>query len=201
MLYLLDLAGTAVFALTGALKAARCKLDFLGVMILAAITGVGGGIMRDLVLGDAPPAVFRDETYLIVALLTGLAGFFLSPHIRHTTRTIRLSDAMGLALFTVIGALKGESFGLGPVGVLFAGTITAVGGGVIRDMMVNEIPAVISRELYATAAAAGALVLLLIPPESGDGVRMAAGGGAVLAIRLAAIRWNLHLPRARPGRE
>ena len=159
LLTILDLAGTAVFAVSGGFKAVKHELDILGVIVLSVLTGVGGGIVRDLLLGRTPPLAFTDEKYLLVCIVMGIMVIFLAARIARVWSVVKILDAIGLGTFAVIGAAQAIQSGLGVVGVVFVGVITACGGGVIRDMMVMEIPAVISRDFYATAAAVGALTL------------------------------------------
>ncbi|MDC7220950.1 MAG: trimeric intracellular cation channel family protein [Spirochaetales bacterium] len=165
ILFILDLAGTAIFAITGALKAIRHKLDWLGILVLAAITGVGGGVFRDLILGNTPPAAFQNEAYLILSLVAAILIIILFPLLTHDKAAplrqfIMVGDAIGLGVFTFIGAYKGLEAGLGPVGVLFTGAVTSCGGGMIRDMLVKEIPALLKKDFYATASIMGSLLFL-----------------------------------------
>jgi uncharacterized membrane protein YeiH len=160
-LTVLDLIGTAVFAVSGGFKAVKHELDILGVVVLSVLTGVGGGIVRDLLLGKTPPLAFTDEKYLLLCIAMGIVVIFLAARIARVWSVVKILDAIGLGTFAVIGASQGIGAGLGVVGVIFVGVITACGGGIIRDMMVMEVPAVISRDFYATAAAVGALTLWL----------------------------------------
>ncbi len=196
LLYTLDLFGTFVFAITGAFRAVRHELDILGVLVLSVFTGVGGGILRDVILGTNPPAVFTDETYFIVCLAGGLLVFFTAPHIARWWNLVQVSDAVGLAVFAALGALKGYEAGLGPIGVVMTGTMTAVGGGVIRDMLVREIPAVLNSDFYATAAALGSLAFWGARWGGfDDGTALLVAAGLTLLLRLVAMRWKLGLPR------
>jgi uncharacterized membrane protein YeiH len=200
LIYGLDLLGTAVFAFTGAIKALRHQLDILGVVVLATITGAGGGMLRDLVLGDTPPAAFRDERYLIVALAVGLLVFMSQRFIRREWSLIKWADALGLGVFTAIGAAKGMDYQLGLVGILFTGAVTATGGGIIRDMLVREVPAVISRDFYATASLAGALLFVLIYPlQLGYTWQMGLPLLMTFLLRGAAIVFKIHLPKGQMG--
>ena len=199
LLYALDLFGTLVFAVTGAFRAVKYELDILGVLVLSVFTGVGGGIVRDVVLGSFPPAVFTNELYFLVCLGGGLLVFFTAPRIARWWHAVKIFDAVGLGVFAALGALKGYDHGLGPIGVIMMGTVTAVGGGVIRDILVSEIPAVLTSDFYATAAALGALSFwgcrqLGVSPELSLGVAAA----LTIGLRLLALRFHLVLPRARP---
>ena len=202
LLYFLDIFGTAVFAVAGTFKAIKHELDILGVCTLALITGVGGGIFRDLLLGDTPPAAFRDETYFIVCIGAGLLAALLASRIARVWKFVKIFDALGLGVFTAIGAAKGMNFGLGFVGILLTGAITATGGGMIRDVLVREIPSVISRDFYATASfLGGAALIITVRLGAGSGIAVAAAIAVTTVIRLIAMKTGLSLPRVRkiPG--
>ncbi|NNE71248.1 MAG: trimeric intracellular cation channel family protein [Rhodothermales bacterium] len=173
MIYLLDLIGTLVFAVSGALQANRHQLDFLGFMVLAVSTGVGGGVIRDMMLGATPPAVFQDELYLIVCVVGGVLVFRAAPPIARRWNRVMVADAIGLGVFAAIGAAKGHAFGLGPIGVMFMAALTATGGGVVRDLLVREVPAIIKGGFYATAALIGGLVYWFMGGlELGEPIRL-----------------------------
>ncbi len=202
MLYYLDIFGTIVFAVAGTFKAIKHELDILGVCTLAVITGVGGGIFRDLLLGDSPPAAFRDETYFIACIAAGLVAALLSSKIAKIWKLVKVFDALGLGVFTAIGAAKGLEYGLGYVGILLTGAITATGGGMIRDVLVREIPSVISRDFYATASFLGSAALIIAMKAGADtGVQIIAAITITTLIRLIAMKTGLSLPRVRrlPG--
>ena len=202
MLYYLDIFGTVIFAITGAFKAIRYELDILGVFTLAVMTGVGGGIFRDLLLGDSPPAAFRDETYFIACIAAGLITALLASKIAKVWKLVKVFDAIGLGVFTAIGAAKGMDFGLGFVGILLTGSITATGGGMIRDVLVREIPAVISRDFYATASFFGAAALILCSHAGLErGAALAVAAAVTALVRLIAMKTGLSLPKVRriPG--
>ena len=202
LLYYLDIFGTAVFAVAGTFKAIKHELDILGVCTLALITGVGGGIFRDLILGDTPPAAFRDETYFIACIAAGLIAAILSSRIARIWKLVKVFDALGLGVFTAIGAAKGMEFGLGFVGILMTGAITATGGGMIRDVLVREIPSVISRDFYATASFIGSISLIAVSRAGIEGAPAIFTAVIVtMVIRLAAMKTGLSLPRVRkiPG--
>lgn len=198
LFYALDLFGTLVFAVTGAFRAVKYELDILGVLVLSVFTGVGGGILRDVVLGSFPPAVFTNELYFLVCLGGGLLVFFTAPRLALWWNVVKVFDAVGLGVFAALGALKGFEHGLGPIGVILMGTVTAVGGGVIRDVLVSEIPAVLTSDFYATAAALGAFALwgcraAGVSPE----ISLAVAAGLTIGLRLLAMRFRFGLPRAR----
>jgi uncharacterized membrane protein YeiH len=152
----LDLVGTFVFALTGALVAVRNRLDVFGTLVLAVATGLGGGLVRDVLLGDVPPPGLTDWRYLLTAALAGAATFFWHPVVARWENIILTLDAAGLALFCVNGAVKASEAGLSPVPAALLGMITAVGGGIARDVLANRIPVVLEGGWYATPALVGA---------------------------------------------
>ena len=197
-LTLLDLLGVFVFALSGGLDAAKYKLDILGVFFLAVATGVGGGIMRDLLLGVTPPAVFMDETYLIVCLVAGLVVIFFTARVEHYFHWIKIADAVGLGLFAAIGANKAMEYGLGWVGVLMISTLSAAGGGLIRDLLVREIPMILRADVYAIAAIIGGVSMIL-----SDGLgcskytSIIISASVATSVRLMAIRFKWSLPGVR----
>ncbi|MEM0961857.1 MAG: trimeric intracellular cation channel family protein [Bacteroidota bacterium] len=197
MLYALDLAGTFVFALSGAFKAVRLELDWLGIGVLAALTGIGGGIVRDVLLGATPPASLQDEAYILVCLAGAAAVVVAAPSVAARWNRVMLADAVGLGLFAALGAAKGLAFGLGPFGVLLTGTLTAVGGGVVRDVLVGEVPAVLHKGFYATAAILGSAVLLgLDLLELHGTIQLAAAALTTTGLRLATLIANTNLPKA-----
>ena len=199
LLLVLDLAGTFVFALSGAMLAVRRKLDFFGVLTLALVAGSAGGITRDLLIGAVPPAAIADWRYFAVAMAAGLIVFFCYSPISRLHRAILIFDAAGLALFAVAGAEKAVAFGLNPVMAALLGMLTGIGGGIVRDLLVARTPAVLQSDLYAVAALAGASLVvgghLLRWPVVPTAIAAAA---LCFAIRLVAIRRGWNLPVARP---
>jgi uncharacterized membrane protein YeiH len=183
-LYLLDLFGVAVFAVSGALTPGRKSMDLFGVIVIAVITAIGGGTVRDLLLDEQPIFWIEDPTYLVVILAAAGATlvyrrFFTPPRI-----PLLVADAFGLAVFTFIGAQTAYAAGVTAVIVVLMGTITGAAGGIMRDVLCAEVPLILRREIYATAAIIGAngpLVAIL-------------SVGTVFALRLAAIRFDLHVP-------
>ncbi len=156
----LDLAGTFVFAVAGGFRGTRHSLDLLGVLVLAVVTGVGGGLIRDMLIGATPAASLADERYLIICLIGGIIAFLAAGRVAQQWNKVMIADAVGLGVFAAIGAAKASAFGLGPVGVMGMAALTATGGGAIRDVLVGEIPAVIRHDFYATAAIIGGAVFL-----------------------------------------
>lgn len=158
LLIVLDLLGIFVFAISGGLVAVRKGLDLFGVLVLAVATGLGGGFLRDVLIGAVPPAALADWRYLLVPTAAGLVTFRFHPALGRMERLVNVFDAAGLALFCVTGALKALSFGLGPVPAALMGMVTGIGGGVLRDLLAGRVPVVFRAELYATPALVGAAV-------------------------------------------
>jgi len=193
--HLLDLFGTAVFALTGALRAMSKKLDMMGAVVLAIVTAMGGGMMRDALIGRHPPAAFMDQTYLLIAIMVGMATFFWGRHIKEQESWLIAFDAIGLGVFTLVGAWVAERAGLAPVGIVFMAMLTATGGGVLRAMMVAEIPFILNKEIYASASLLGALLFVLLLPLHVDGGYLIWGVILLTSItRLISWRFHLNLP-------
>ena len=199
-LLVLDLIGTFVFALSGAVAGVRERLDLFGVLVLSFAAASAGGVMRDLLIGAVPPAAISDWRYLAVSLLAGLVVFFwypISERIRNLRNHVLVFDAAGLALFAVVGTQKALGYRLNPLMAALLGVLTGIGGGMLRDVLVAQIPTVLHAELYAVAALAGAIVVVVghmlnFPPTA-----VAIAGAAVcLGIRLVAIRRGWHLPVA-----
>jgi len=196
LLLALDLAGTFAFALNGALTAVRmARLDVVGVLTLGIITALGGGILRDLMIGAVPPATFSDWRYLAVATAGGLIAFFLGQRLDRMAGPINVLDAAGLSLFAVTGASKALEFGLGPVQAVILGAVTGVGGGTIRDVMIQRIPTVMRAELYAIPALAGATVTVIAIKTDLYNVATAILAALVcFAIRMLGVRLGLNAP-------
>jgi uncharacterized membrane protein YeiH len=157
----LDLTGTFVFALSGALAGARRELDLFGVLVLSFAAGNSGGITRDLLIGAVPPGAVGDWRYLGVSLLAGVVTFYCSPLIVRMSSPILIFDAAGLALFAVAGSSKALLFGLNPVMATMLGVVTGIGGGMVRDVLLAEIPTVLRAELYAVAALVGSAIVVV----------------------------------------
>lgn len=194
----LDLAGTFVFALSGATAGVQHRLDLFGVLVLSYVAGNTGGITRDVVIGAVPPLAINNWPYVAVSMLAGLITFFRYSLIHRLRSPVLIFDAMGLALFAVSGANKALAFHLSPVAVVLLGMLTGIGGGMARDILTTEIPAVLRADLYAVAALVGALAVVIgrklqLPPSAATAL------GAVLcfALRFMAIRRGWQLPTAR----
>ena len=196
----LDLAGVFAFALNGALTALRLtRLDIVGVITLGMCTALGGGILRDILLGALPPATFSDWRYLTVAAVGGLIAFLFGRGLDRLNTPILVLDAAGLSLFAVSGALKGLDHGVGLAQAVILGTITAVGGGTLRDVLIREIPSVLTSGLYAIPALVGALVVVSTDAWGLAEVPAAlVAAGACFAIRMVGVHYDLDAP-APPG--
>ena len=199
-LLVLDLIGTFVFALSGAVAGVKERLDLFGVLVLSFAAASAGGIMRDLLIGAVPPAAISDWRYLAVSLVAGLVVFFwypISERVRNLRNHVMIFDAAGLALFAVVGTQKALGYKLNPIMAALLGVLTGIGGGMLRDVLVADVPAVLRSELYAVAALGGALVVvagyvLNFPPTT-----MAVTGAALcFGIRLVAIQRGWRLPIA-----
>lgn len=194
----LDLAGTFVFALSGALAGVKRKLDVFGILVLSFAAGNSGGITRDLLIGAVPPGAVADWRYLGVSLFAGLITFYFSPLIERLSNSVLLFDAAGLALFAVTGASKALAYGLNPVMATVLGMVTGIGGGMVRDVLLAEIPTVLRADLYAVAALAAAAVVVI-----GHMLQLPTAPVTVVALilcfslRVMAIRYGWRLPVAK----
>jgi len=196
MLEFLDISGTLVFALSGAFRAVKYELDLLGVLVLATATGVGGGIFRDLLLGYTPPAAFRDERYLLVSILGGLLVFLAARRLAAGWDYVMAADAVGLGVFAAIGAGRAAEAGLGMLGIILIAGITATGGGVIRDLLVCEIPAVIRTDFYATAALIGGCAFVLTRALGfSPAIQLGSAIVTTTGLRFLAMKYKFGLPR------
>jgi uncharacterized membrane protein YeiH len=196
MLHALDLLGCAVFAVSGALAAGRKRLDLVGVVVLALVTAIGGGTIRDVLLDRHPIFWLADPTYVLVIVGAALLALVGSRRRRTPERALLVADALGLALFAVSGAQIAERAGISATGSIVLGTVTGAAGGVVRDVLSAEIPLVFRRgNLYASAAIAGTgAYFALVAAGVARGAATAAGMVVVAAVRLASIVWGLQLP-------
>lgn len=206
LLFVLNLIGTAAFSVSGALTAIHKGMDLLGVLILGMVTAVGGGILRDLILGKTPPDAFTDPVYALVSLFTAFLVFLVLYLRIASFRSVRgplfqkvllASDTVGLAVFSVVGVQAGFALHEGSRWFLclFLGTITGVGGGVLRDLLAGDRPYIFYKHIYACASMAGALLCTLLWQVLGETLAMLLGAGAVVLIRLLAITLELNLPK------
>lgn len=192
----LDLVGVFVFALSGGLVAVKKRFDLFGVLVLACAAALGGGIVRDLLIGAVPPDGISDWRLLAAAALGGLVTFLYHPGVERISRFVRLLDAAGLGAFAVAGSLKAvTTHGVSPIAAVLVGVITAVGGGVIRDLLAGQVPEVLRRELYAVPAMLGA-ILVVVAAQLGSLQDWVLWGsaGLVFALRVLAVRLDLNAP-------
>jgi uncharacterized membrane protein YeiH len=197
--YALDLAGTFVFALSGAMAGVKNRLDVFGVLVLSFVAANTGGITRDLLIGAVPPAAVSDWHYLAVSVLAGAVTFWFPSRVNQQWNPVLLFDAAGLALFAVTGATKALTHGLNPWMATLLGMLTGIGGGVARDVLLAQVPVVLRSDLYAIAALAGAAVVVLahelqLPAEGAALV----GAALCFGLRVLAIKRHWQLPLAKP---
>ena len=199
----LDYLGTFVFAISGSIAAARRNMDVYGSIVLALVTALGGGMLRDLFLGRTPPGAFLDPWYLLIALAGAVLVFILHGPLARMHYPLRIMDAIGLGVFTVIGLSIARAQGISWLGAILLGILSGTGGGMVRDVLCRRVPLVLEREIYAVAALAGAgLQAVLL--ENGANSNLAAALGAVVitGLRILSVVKDWHLPRAawqRPG--
>ncbi|MEU5024469.1 trimeric intracellular cation channel family protein [Streptomyces milbemycinicus] len=195
----LDLVGIFVFAISGALLAVRKNFDVFGMAVLAEATALGGGVFRDLVIGAVPPAAFTDLDYFLTPLIATVIVFFLHPEVERITAAVGVFDAAGLGLFCVTGTMKAYDHGLGLTFCAVLGMTTAIGGGVLRDLLAHDVPSVLrwDRGLYAVPAIVGATIAaLLIQFDALNGGTSALAATVAFLIRLMAMRFGWRAPRA-----
>ncbi|WP_250001591.1 TRIC cation channel family protein [Actinoplanes sp. M2I2] len=188
-----DLVGVAVFAASGASAGIAKRLDLFGLAFVGFVAALGGGILRDLVIGAVPPLAFADWRYAITAVVASVAVFWLHPRLSRWRRPVLLLDAAGLGLFTVTGTVKALDAGVPAVGACLIGMLTAIGGGLARDLLTGEIPVVLQRDIYAVAALGGAiLVTILRGADLADPITMAVSALLITGVRLVALyrRWS-----------
>jgi uncharacterized membrane protein YeiH len=195
----LDLSGTFVFALSGAVTGVKHRLDLFGVLVLSFVAANFGGITRDVLIGAVPPAAISDWRYISVSVLAGLLTFRWYPLIDRLQSAVLVFDGAGLALFAVSGTLTALAYHSGPLPAVVLGMLTGIGGGMVRDVLVAEVPTVLRSELYAVAALAGAAVIVIgielqLPPTAVT----AAGAALCFGLRVVAIRRGWQLPVAYP---
>jgi uncharacterized membrane protein YeiH len=201
LLFVVDLAGTLVFGLEGGLAAIAGRLDVFGVMVLAFATALGGGLVRDVLIGAIPPAAIRDPRYATAAFVGGGIAIVLHRLVTRLPRAVSVGlDAAGLALFAVSGAVKAHDAGIAPLLAVLMGTITGVGGGTVRDLFLARVPAVLRVDVYAVAALAGAMVTIVaIGWGRSRPSAMATGAGVCFLLRVVSAWQNWNLPRVGPG--
>lgn len=198
LLLIIDLGGTFLFAIEGAMSAIGGNLDFFGVMVLAFTTALVGGVVRDLLLGADPPAALRDWRYAAIAFAAGAATFFFHRLVAQIPNsTLMLADAAGLGLFSVAGTEKALDSGMNSLTAVLLGIITRVGGGTVRDIFLAQVPIILRADIYATAALAGAVLLILLRKFGlGRNLAAAASGVACFLLRVASVWRHWSLPHA-----
>jgi uncharacterized membrane protein YeiH len=195
----LEIVGIFVFAISGALLAVRKNFDVFGMAVLAEVTALGGGLLRDLIIGAVPPAAFTDLGYFVTPLVATALVFFLHPHVERIQVAVNVFDAAGLGLFCVTGTTKAYEYGLGLTSSATLGLATAVGGGVLRDVLANEVPSLLrwDRDLYAVPAMVGAaMVVLCIRFEVLNPFTSGLAVVTAFVLRLLAMRFHWRAPRA-----
>lgn len=195
MFYFLDILGTIAFAISGVLVAMNKKMDPFGILIIAFVTAIGGGTLRDLLIGHVPVSWMIDMTYTYVILGSVVFAMVLRNKINYLRTSLFLFDTIGIGLYTVVGIEKGVTAGLHPIICIALGTISACFGGVIRDILSNEIPVIFRKEIYATACILGGFAYFLFQylPIKEDFIFIIAGG-IVIAVRLIAVKFKIALP-------
>jgi uncharacterized membrane protein YeiH len=200
LILVLDLAGTFVFAISGAAAGVRARFDIFGVLVISFVAGNAGGITRDLLIGAVPPAALGDPRYLVVSLLAGLITFVWTSDVHRLRNAVLLFDAVGLALFAVVGAQKALAFGLNPVTAALLGMVTGIGGGMMRDILLAQVPTVLRADLYAIAAlAASSVVVIGHVTQVPVGIAAPVGGVICFGLRVMAIYYGWRLPTAAGG--
>ena len=194
-LYVMDIFGVAVFAITGSLAAGRKRMDLFGVVVLATVTALGGGTLRDLILGAYPVFWVAAPVYLLVAVATAIVTFFLVRFWGLPHKLLSVADAFGLAVFTVLGTQKALDLGTSPGIAVVMGVMTGVVGGIVRDVLSGEIPLILRREIYATASLCGAATFLgVFLALRNEALAASASVAVTLGLRLSAIKWRMSLP-------
>jgi uncharacterized membrane protein YeiH len=194
LIYSLDITGTLVFAISGALSASERKLDAFGVLVIAFVTAVGGGTLRDVLIGSTPTAWMKDLNYLYVIFSAVIITYFLKDFLVKLKRTFFLFDTMGIALFTILGVQKTLTFGLSPIIAIIMGTVSAVFGGVIRDILCNEVPLIFRKEIYATACVIGAAIYIISSSTLGKEAATGLTVAIIIIVRTIAVRRHWSLP-------
>lgn len=195
-----NLIGIFVFAISGALLAVRKNYDIVGMAVLAEITATGGGILRDLVLGAVPPAAFTDHVSFLIPLGATALTFFAHPQLNRIQAPVLVFDAAGLAVFCVVGTAKALAYGIGPLEAIALGAMTAVGGGIMRDVLANDRPAILraDSELYAVPAVLGAAIIVVahaLAPDLNSSLIASIAALFVFGLRLVALRYGWRAPR------
>ncbi|RAJ16828.1 trimeric intracellular cation channel family protein [Olleya aquimaris] len=195
MFYIIDILGTIAFAISGVLVALNKRMDAFGILIIAFVTAVGGGTLRDILIGETPVSWMKDMTFIYVIILSTIFAVVFRNKIDYLRKSLFLFDTIGIGLYTVVGVEKGINAGLHPIICIFLGTMSACFGGVIRDILCNEIPVIFRKEVYATACILGGVTYFLVIklPIASDVVFVIAGA-VVITVRLIAVKFKVSLP-------
>jgi len=195
MFYIIDILGTIAFSISGVLVALNKKMDAFGILIIAFVTAVGGGTLRDILIGETPVSWMKDMTFVYVVLASTILAIIFKTKIDYLRKSLFLFDTIGIGLYTVVGVEKGISAGLHPIICIALGTMSACFGGVIRDILCNEIPVIFRKEIYATACILGGIAYFIIKrlPIEGNLVFVIAGLVVILT-RILAVKFKLRLP-------
>ena len=197
IIYALDLIGTAAFAASGAWVGVRKHMDLFGVLVLGMVTAVGGGTLRDLLLNDIPPFSLKDENYIYIAIAVSLVVFANRKQFKAFEKPLLYFDAIGLGTFVVIGTTKALDFQLGLLGAVLMGVMTGTAGGVLRDIMANQVPLILRREIYASACVAGGTLLVILEQfNTARPIAALLAAGTVITVRLLAIHYDWALPKS-----
>jgi uncharacterized membrane protein YeiH len=195
LIYALEIIGTFVFAVSGVSTAASKKFDILGVVIIAFVTAIGGGTLRDVMIGVQPVSWMLDLNYIYTIILAVIMSFFFLPYLLKLRKTLFLFDAIGLGLFTILGLEKALAIGLSPVVAIMMGTVSAVFGGVLRDILCNTVPLIFSGRIYASNCIAGGIVYLILITNGVDkNLTMLFTVSLIIILRVLAVRRNWSLP-------
>jgi uncharacterized membrane protein YeiH len=197
MIQILDYIGTFAFGLSGGMVAVEKKMDVVGILILSTITGIGGGILRDLILGNVPPTAFQDSAYFPIVLGSGILVFFFYRKIKALEKVVVLGDALGLGVFTIVGIEKGLLFGMPPFNCILMGLLTATFGGVIRDVLANRIPFILKREIYLSLCFFGGILFFFLRPVLPEWLNSGIVILFISVLRSVAYLKKWNLPRAR----
>lgn len=197
-IYAMDIIGTSAFAVSGAMAGVQKKMDIFGVVVLGIVTSIGGGTLRDCLLGNMPPFCFKNEFYLIVGVACSVTVFFFHKRISRVAGFIAVFDAIGLGFFAAIGTSRSIEVGLGFFGSVIMGMITGAGGGIIRDVLSMEIPHIFRKEIYAVACITGSIAFFIMSKSGiNTGISMITCAVIVISARLLSMRFKLNLPK--PG--
>jgi len=194
--YILDLAGTFVFAISGIRLAAEKDMDIFGAIVIGVATAIGGGTIRDLLLGSTPVAWMQDAVYLYVIISAVILGLFFNRYIFELKNTLLVFDSIGLGIFTISGMQKALDFGLSTEYAIILGIITATGGGILRDILANEVPVILRKEIYATACFVGAILFLVLQKIGlNNEICSLITVILILIIRTIAVKFNISFPK------